>query len=170
MKQLFAAFAIFATLSAAALCTPSTAQAEDLISLGAGWYDILDNEGAADFRLEYRHGTPLFWELKPWGGAEITSDGSIWGGAGVLLDLSLSDHLYIMPSFGAGLYSQGSSGKDLDYPLEFRSQFEAGYKFDAGQRLVVSFGHISNASLGDDNPGTEILNVYYHIPYGQLFN
>ncbi len=38
-----------------------------------------------------------------------------------------------------------------------------------GSRLGLAFGHISNAGLDDDNPGTEILNLYYHIPVGNLF-
>ena len=149
--------------------TPALAQ-EDLLSFGAGWYDILDDDGAADFRVEYRPDYDLFWEFKPWFGGEVTSEGSLWGGAGILLDMNLSDNVYFTPSFGVGLYSQGGSDLDLGYPIEFRSQIEAGYKFHSGQRIGVSFGHLSNASLDDENPGTEVLNVYYHIPYGQFFN
>lgn len=149
--------------------TPALAQ-EDLLSFGVGWYDILDNDGAADLRVEYRPDMKILWELKPWVGGEVTSDGSLWGGGGVLLDMNLSDNVYLTPSFGVGLYSQGGSDLDLGYPIEFRSQIEAGYKFTGGQRVGVAFGHISNASLDSRNPGTEILNVYYHIPYGSFFN
>lgn len=162
MKKLFA-FAL------AALCLSTPAAAQDYISVGAGWYDILDNDGAADFRLEYRPDKKILWELKPYFGGEITSESTIWAGGGVLLDLNLSDTVYVTPSFGVGLYNEGSSDLDLDHVIEFRSQLEAGYKLSGGQRLGVSFGHMSNLGLGDHNPGTEILNVYYHIPYGQLF-
>lgn len=136
------------------------------ISGGVGYYDIMDDDGAADFRMEYRSGHKYFWHIKPWAGIEATTDGSVWGGGGILADIPVTDNLYLAPSFGAGLYAQGSSDKDLGSVIEFRSQIEGGYKFDNNHRVGVAFGHISNASIGDDNPGTEILNVYYHIPVG----
>ncbi len=140
------------------------------LSLGAGVWDITQNDDtAADLRVEYRHGTPLFWKIKPWGGIEATTDGSVWGGAGILADFKPAEAIYITPSFGVGLYAQGGSDKDLDFPIEFRSQIEGGYEFTNGHRLGVAFGHISNADLGDDNPGTEILNIYYHMPVGAMF-
>lgn len=166
MKKLLPIVVAGLALTAA---TPALAQ-DDLLSFGAGWYDIMDDETAADFRVEYRPDYKFFWEFKPWVGGEVTSDGSVWGGGGILIDAHVSDSIYVTPSFGIGLYSQGSSDKDLGFPVEFRSQIEGGYKFASGQRIGVSFGHISNASLDDQNPGTEILNVYYHIPYGQFFN
>ncbi|PZQ43898.1 MAG: acyloxyacyl hydrolase [Micavibrio aeruginosavorus] len=141
------------------------------LSLGVGYYDILDSSdgGAADFRVEYRSGNEFLWKLKPWMGFEANNDGSVWAGGGVLADFMLAQNIYLTPSFGAGLYAQGSSDKDLGSPIEFRTQLEAGYEFDNQSRVGVAFGHISNASIGDDNPGTEILNVYYHIPIASLF-
>jgi lipid A 3-O-deacylase len=140
------------------------------LSLGAGIWDITqDDDMATDLRVEYRHDKPLFWKIKPWSGLEATTDGSIWGGAGVLADFKPAENIYITPSFGVGLYTEGSSDKDLDYPIEFRSQLEGGYQFMNGHRVGVAFGHISNADLGDDNPGTEILNVYYHMPINSMF-
>lgn len=156
------------------LFTPALAQAQDaageaMLSFGAGIYDVGDDDDAGDFRVEYRSGNPLIWIVKPWMGAELTSDGSVWVGGGVLFDVDLTEDLYIAPSFGVGFYDEGSSDLDLGYPIEFRSQIEGGYKFDSGQRVGVAFGHISNASLDEDNPGTEILNLYYHIPVNSLF-
>lgn len=150
---------------------PSAANAQDTsyLSIGVGAYDVLDDDTATDFRVEYRHADPLFWKIKPWGGVEATTDGSLWGGGGVLADLKLADNIYVTPSFGVGLYTEGSSDKDLDSPIEFRSQIEAGYEFTNQHRVGVAFGHISNAGLGDDNPGTEIMNVYYHMPIASMF-
>lgn len=145
------------------------ADGTDFLSLGVGYYDIGDDDGAADFRLEYRDGHNYFWNIKPWVGAEVTSDASIWVGAGVLGDWEISPQVYVIPSFGAGFYEDGGSDKDLDYFIEFRSQIELAYEFQNQQRLGVAFGHISNASLGDRNPGTEILNLYYHVPVDGLF-
>lgn len=143
---------------------------EALISFGGGVWDVGDDDDAGDFRLEYRCGKKIFWEFQPWVGGELTTDSSFWGGGGVLIDWKLGDHVYVNPSLGVGLYAQGSSDLDLGSPIEFRSQIEAGYEFDTGRRLGVSFGHVSNAGIDDDNPGTEVLNVYYHVPVGNIFS
>lgn len=163
---------------AACLCMLGSASAsaqqdpndkQSYISGGIGYYDVLDNDGAADFRLEYRPDSELIWKFKPWVGTEITSEGSTWTGGGIVFDAMVDDNIYIAPSFGAGLYTQGGSDKDLGSAIEFRSQLEGGYQFDNGHRVGAAFGHISNASIGDDNPGTEILNVYYHVPVNDLW-
>ncbi len=170
MKKLLLTAGILALTS---ISNPAAAQEVSdsaYLSLGVGiWGVTQDDDMATDFRVEYRHDEALFWKIKPWGGVEGTTDGSLWGGAGVLADFKPADNIYITPSFGVGLYSQGGSDKDLDYPIEFRSQIEGGYEFMGGSRVGLAFGHISNADLGDDNPGTEILNVYYHMPVGSLF-
>lgn len=138
------------------------------IALGAGWYDMnKQEEEAADFRLEYRHDRKL-WIFKPWAGIEATSDGAFYGLAGVLIDVHLGEHFVLTPSFGAGGYANGG-GKDLGSAIEFRSQIEIAYRFADRSRLSLAFSHISNAGIGDDNPGTEILGAYYAIPIGSLF-
>jgi len=139
-----------------------------VISGGVGWYDFkLQDDEAVDFRLEYRHGEDFLW-LKPWGGLEVTSDGAVWGGIGVLVDIIFFDSIVLTGSFAPGLYEDGN-GKDLGHTIEFRSQVELGYQFENRSRLSVAFSHISNARLGDDNPGTEVLNLYYHLPLDVLF-
>lgn len=167
-----------ATVFACSLLTaPAFAQDEtqgsmdsSYLSLGIGQFDLFDGDDTAtDFRLEYRHNDKLFWEIKPWGGLEATTDGTIWAGGGVLADFKLAPNIYVTPSVGAGLYAQGGSDKDLGSVLEFRSQLEGGYEFINGHRLGVAFSHMSNAGIDDTNPGTEMLNLYYHIPVSNLF-
>lgn len=139
-----------------------------MISAGVGWYDMnLKEDQAVDFRLEYRHDGSFLW-LKPWGGLEVTSDGSVWGGAGVLIDFVFFDSVVLTGSFAPGLWAKGG-GKDLGHVVEFRSQVELGYQFENESRLSIAFSHISNADLDDLNPGTEVLNLYYHIPLDVLF-
>jgi len=153
------------------LAMPAMAQERgDLLSFGVGTYDVFDGEDrAADVRIEYRPGHTYFWTVKPWLGAEATTDGTLWGGGGFLADIDLSDKFYVTPMLGAGLYAQGSSDKDLGSPIEFRTQLEGGYKFDNGHRVGLAVGHMSNFGLDDDNPGTETLNIYYHLPIGGGF-
>ncbi len=171
---------------------PSVAQAEQgpsgssetaLISVGLGLWDqgfldpdigFLDvsetdnRDEAADFRLEYRFGTSLvgfiepYAQVRPFVGAEATSDGSVYGLGGILVDVPLGPFVFT-PSFGAGLYAQGG-GKDLGSPLEFRSQLEFAYEFENKSRFSVGYSHISNAGISDTNPGTNIVSMYYHVP------
>lgn len=143
--------------------SPVTAKAQDLLSFGVGWYDMNDDHDAADFRLEYRWDDPLIWVIEPWAGLEVTSDAAVYGVGGILADIKIGNGFLITPSFGAGLYADGD-GKDLGHVVEFRSQLEMGWELENQSRLGVAFGHISNAGLDDSNQGTEILNVYYHMP------
>lgn len=136
---------------------------------GIGAFDLVqDDDRAVDFRLEYRHGRGL-WFIKPWIGIEGTSDGALYGVGGLLADIDLGSRFVLIPSFGIGAYAEGD-GKDLGNTVEFRSQIELAYRFDDRSRIGVAFSHISNAGLGDENPGTEILNVYYAYPLDGLFS
>ncbi len=137
------------------------------ISLGAGYYDGYHRDhDAVDVRIEYRHGDKFLF-LKPWAGIEATSDGSVWGGGGVLLDVYFGQRIVVTGSIGAGGYAEGN-GKDLVNVIEFRSQVEIAYRFDDRSRLGLAFSHISNASIGDDNPGVEIVSLYYSIPIERI--
>src|SRR3546814_20382028 len=71
-------------------------------------------------------------------------------------------------SFAPGLYEDGN-GKNLGHTVEFRSQVELGYQFENRSRLSLGFSHTSNGSLSSDNPGVEVLSLYYHLPFAWLF-
>ncbi|MEE9210083.1 MAG: acyloxyacyl hydrolase [Kiloniellales bacterium] len=163
-RRFTASFGLVMALAIAA-GAPGGVRADDpsFLTLGVGYFDMnkQDND-AVDFRLEYRHGQK-FWIFKPWIGVEATSDGAVYGAAGVLIDVFLGNRVVLTPSFGAGYYEEGD-GKDLGHEIEFRSQIEVSYRFDDRSRLGLAFSHISNASIGADNPGVEILNVYYSVP------
>lgn len=155
---------LLATAIALLSFAPAVAHAdESMIGVGVGYYDIFDEDEAADFRVEYRSGEPCFWEIKPFAGAHVTTDGAIYGLGGLYADFELSPEWTLTPSLAAGLYSDGD-GKDLGHTVEFRSQLELGYNFQNGSRVTTGLAHISNASLGDRNPGTEILSLNYYFP------
>lgn len=149
--------------------TPAMADDPDFLVVGGGWYDFNDNRDAFDFRAEYRSGYKALGFLKPWAGIEATSDQAFYGLFGVLTDLYYGRRWVLTPSFGAGLYLDGD-GKDLGHTIEFRSQLEFGYRLDDRSRMSLAIGHISNASLADNNPGTEIATVYYHIPFDSVID
>ncbi len=81
----------FASLPILALTIlPVQADDTNLMSFGIGVYDIDGSAEATDFRIEFRSGKSLLLEhLKPWVGAEVTSDSSVWVGAGLLYDFQL---------------------------------------------------------------------------------
>ncbi len=167
MKNIFYTAMAFAL----AIGLPTNVKAEEnevpkgYLSVGIGANDAADNEEAADFRIEYRPGHKYWKDLKPWAGAEITSEGSIWGGGGVLYDYEFTPQWYVIPNIGIGAYAQGSSNKDLGGAIELRSQLELAYKLENKDRIGLAFSHISNAGLNNKNPGTEVLNAYYHIGF-----
>lgn len=142
---------------------------QSYVSAGAGMFDVFDNDeqdSSADLRAEYRFGTALYsrgiTSVYPFIGAEMTTDGSFYGLGGVAVDVQYGS-VYMTPTFGAGLYSSGE-GKFMGSPIEFRTGAEVGYEFKSEDRIGVSLTHISNAEIGEENPGSEIIAVYYHYP------
>ena len=140
-------------------------QVEDtkLIAVSGSYFDFNKKVNTAfEGRIEYRHDKGL-WNIKPFGGVMATTDGSAYVFAGGLVNFFIGDHFVFTTSFAPGIYRKGN-GKDLYYPLEFRSQIEVGFRFTDGSRIGVSFGHISNASLGPPNPGVEYLAGTFAFP------
>ena len=137
----------------------------DYLSLSIGAFDVFDDEGALDLRAEYRPDITYLNFLKPFVGVEATTDLTVWAGGGLLVDYEFKPNWYVTPSLGAGLYTNGDSDLDLDFPIQFRSQIEASYELENNSRVGLAFSHLSNAGLGDQNPGTEVLSAYWHIPY-----
>ena len=95
--------------------------------------------------------------LKPFIGAMLNGDSGKYAYAGLRKDFTVSKKWNFTPSFALGYYDRGDS-KDLGYNLEFRSQIELSYEMGEN-RIGFNLNHISNASLGDTNPGTESATV-----------
>lgn len=140
------------------------ARAQDFLVLGAGEMGIFDNDdGGVDARAEYRWGEPVLFQIKPMVGLEVNEHGAIYGMGGLYLDYGMAPHWYLTPSFAAGLYHDGG-GPDLGHTIEFRSQVEVAYEFENQHRVSMGLSHVSNMGMGDDNPGTEVLNLNWHVP------
>jgi len=154
---------------AATLTGPALAERDDVpfLTFAAGAFDIGKDQTAFEGRLEYRSDLKL-WIFKPFAGVMGTSDSGYYVFGGVLVDVYWSRRFVTTVSFAPGYYNEGD-GKDLGHDLEFRSQIEFAYRFDDRSRLGLSYGHMSNASRGDKNPGTESLMLNYSLPLGNLF-
>lgn len=164
-------------LCAAILCTavlaaaPGLAWADDdpvLFTFQGGVFDaIQDDDTAASFAFEVR-GNERFLLFKPFGGMMGTSDGAFHGYGGILTDIYFGRRIVLTFGFAPGVYSDGN-GKELGYWLEFRSSGELAYRFDDRSRIGLMVNHISNAGLGDKNPGTEVLMLSYSVPLRKIF-
>ena len=89
--------------------------------------------------------------LSPITGALITADNAGYIYTGVQAQYQIGK-LNITPSFTPGLYHEGD-GKDLGHILEFKSEVQISLDIFKDSELGFSYNHISNASLGDKNPG-----------------
>lgn len=138
---------------------------KNYLSTSIGQFDINDTKDSAEYRIEYLNGSisklsPGNLSLKPFYGAMINGDDGKYFYSGLRKDIVLSDKTYLTPSFAIGYYDQGKS-KDLGYDLEFRSQLEISFKLESMNRIAISINHISNASLGEQNPGVESMVISF---------
>ena len=60
--------------------------------------------------------------------------------------------LNVIPSFTPGIYEQGD-GKDLGHIVEFKSEVQFSLDLPKDSQFGFSYNHLSNASLGNKNPG-----------------
>ena len=161
-----------AMLCALVTVSPATdagAADPDFLTLGAGYFDFnRQKDPGANFNLEFRSAQKL-WVFKPFAAAAYSSSGHGFIGAGVLIDIFLGKRWVATPSFAPHFYWGENKDLDLGYALEFRSQLEVAYRFDDRSRLGLAVAHYSNASIGDTNPGTETVTVYYSIPFDRIF-
>ena len=97
--------------------------------------------------------------LSPVTGAMITADNAAYIYTGVQAQYKLGS-LNITPSFAPGLYHKGD-GKDLGHVLEFKSEVQLSYELSKSSSLGISYNHVSNASLGDKNPGANSYMVNF---------
>ena len=89
--------------------------------------------------------------LSPITGGFITENQALYAYTGVEWNFDIG-LLNLTPSFAPGLYGEGD-GKDLGHILEFKSEVQASFNLSENSQLGMSYNHISNASLGDKNPG-----------------
>lgn len=144
-------------------CGKTSAQDKNYVALSSAVFDILQQSAPSfESRIEFRFEKIEFF-AHPFSGVMTNSEGATHIYVGFYYEIPLNEYLFITPSFAPGIYA-GNGSKDLDCALEFRSQLELAFKFINGAGIGISFNHISNASLGDENPGVESLALTYIIP------
>ena len=162
--------------------SPCFAQGYDVF--GIGIYDVKfdgsSSNNATDFRYERRFDNTIvdigpekdnFFYLKPFAGIELTTDSAFYLISGIYLEDNIGALMMgeenswnFTPSFGVGYYDDGN-GKKLGNKVEFRTTLEFSYQLFNKDRIGISFGHISNANIGNKNPGAEIISLSYQKPF-----
>lgn len=162
-RILVAGVAAFFGLSGLA---PHQAAAEDpsFLTLSAGYFDVVhDDDAAAAFGAEWMSRWRMLWVLQPMVGAMATTDGGLYGYAGVGTDIFFGNRWVLTPSAAIGAFDEGG-GKDLGSTTEFRLAVSFAYRFDNRSRLGLRFYHMSNGGISERNPGVEVLDFTYSIP------
>ena len=89
--------------------------------------------------------------ISPVSGFLITGDSATYLYTGIQAEYNIGK-MNLTPSFTPGLYGQGD-GKDLGHLVEFKSELQLSFDLLKDSELGFSYNHISNASLGEKNPG-----------------
>ena len=146
----------YANISSVAEDNLNDKSKETELNAFAGMFDFSDEKQHAGlFGLQHQS-DELFREsflgrLSPITGGFITENSAFYLYTGVQAEYDLG-LLTITPSFAPGYYNYGN-GKDLGYPLEFKSEVQMSLNLSDTTQLGMSYNHISNASLGTKNPG-----------------
>ena len=121
-----------------------------------GNFDFSDDKQAA-LLLGYQHQNQtleintFLGNISPIIGGFITENSAAYIYSGIEWNIDLGSFVFT-PSFAPGLYNEGN-GKDLGHVLEFKTEVQLSYGVSENTSFGVSYNHISNASLGDKNPG-----------------
>lgn len=136
------------------------------IEFGVGIYDLLTEETGSERSLggsvELRIGNKLGF-IGPAVGAVFNADGGVYGYGGIYMDVKFGDFV-LTPQAAVGAYHQGDSS-DLGGVFQFRIGAGLTYMFDNGIRVGISFAHISNANIYEDNGGVEELYLIVAFPF-----
>tara|TARA_X000000368_G_scaffold258587_1_gene204420 strand:- start:197 stop:709 length:513 start_codon:yes stop_codon:yes gene_type:complete len=126
------------------------------LNIYTGMFDFSD-DGKSSQLIGFQHQDEnlnrdtFIGNLSPITGLMITADNAGYIYTGVQAQYKIGN-LNFTPSFTPGLYHEGD-GKDLGHILEFKSELQISLDLSQNSELGFSYNHISNASLGDKNPG-----------------
>ena len=129
---------------------------ETEVNFFTGMFDFSDHKQSSGLLGLQHQNEELFrksflGKLSPITGGFLTEKSAVYLYTGVQAEYELG-FLTITPSFAPGYYNYGD-GKDLGYPLEFKSEIQMSFNLSDTSHLGMSYNHISNASLGSKNPG-----------------
>ena len=151
LKKLILFFIIFLT-------TTKLVASEDNHKLNffIGNFDFSDHKQAAvlfgfQHQNEDLNRDTLIGNISPITGGFVTENSAAYIYTGFEWNIDMGA-LTFTPSFAPGLYHEGD-GKDLGHVIEFKSEVQFSYEISKNSKIGFSYNHLSNASIGDKNPG-----------------
>jgi len=130
----------------------------------AGVFDFSDDKQKAGlFGIQHQNENlqrnTFLGNLSPITGGFITENSAVYVYSGVEWNFDLGG-INFTPSFAPGLYEKGD-GKDLGHTLEFKTEVQLSYNISNDTSFGMSYNHISNASLGNKNPGANSYEINF---------
>ena len=156
LKKLFLVFFIWISFFSIHAEENKKNYSENEFNIYSGMFDFSD-DGKKSTLIGFQHQNEnlnrntFLGNLSPITGVLVTADNAGYVYTGVQAQYKLGN-VNLTPSFTPGLYHEGS-GKDLGHILEFKSELQISLDIFKNAELGLSYNHISNASLGDKNPG-----------------
>ena len=126
------------------------------LNLYTGQFDFSDHKQSAGL-IGLQHQTDdlfrdsFLGKLSPITGGFLTENNAVYVYTGAQAEYNLGI-IKFTPSFAPGYYNSGD-GKDLGSALEFKSEVQMSLNLSDSTEFGMSYNHISNASIGDKNPG-----------------
>jgi len=158
MREIFSTilisiFVLFSTIKVSS-AGENTEQSE--LNVFTGMFDFSDDKQASGvFGLQHQddelYRESFLGNLSPITGGFLSEKNAFYLYSGVQAEYNIG-FLTITPSFAPGYYNSGD-GKDLGSPLEFKSEVQMSFNLSDNTQIGMSYNHISNASLGNKNPG-----------------
>ena len=129
---------------------------EHEINFYSGMFDFSDNgKKSAIIGMQHQNENltrkSFLGTLSPITGAMITADNATYFYTGIQAQYKIGK-INLTPSFTPGIYKKGN-GKDLGHVVEFKSEVQLSLNLFENSQFGMSYNHISNASLGEKNPG-----------------
>ena len=129
---------------------------EHEINFYSGMFDFSDNgKKSAIIGMQHQNENltrkSFLGTLSPITGAMITADNATYFYTGIQAQYKIGK-INLTPSFTPGIYEKGN-GKDLGHVVEFKSEVQLSLNLFENSQFGMSYNHISNASLGEKNPG-----------------
>jgi len=126
------------------------------INFFTGNFDFSDDKQSAiligfQHQNENLNRDTFLGNVSPITGGFVTENSAAYIYTGIEWNVEMGS-LTFTPSFAPGLYHEGD-GKDLGHILEFKSEVQLTYSVSGNTNIGFSYNHVSNASLGDKNPG-----------------
>lgn len=140
------------------------------VSVFLGQFDVGQTQVDTQYGVSWLSNTQWTrWSLQPEVGLLRTRYGSHLIFTGITRRTPFNTKpggLALTVGLAPAIYWHGNGeDTDLGYWLQFKSSLGLEYEFPDATRIGASFSHLSNASLGETNPGTELWTLHFRLPF-----